>query len=572
MKLTIGFAVYDDFDGIWFSIQALRLWPPPIPYEIVVVDNHPLSVSGQATKGFVESVGGVYVPMQSPVGSCPPRDRIFKEATGDFVLVMDAHVLLEAVAIDNLSAYIAQHPDSNDLLHGPLLCSDTLAIRGTHTAPGFGSGLYGMWQVDERGTDVQNPPFEIPSHGLGLFCCRRQAWPGFNPRFVGFSGGEGYIHEKFRQRGGRVLCLPSVRWLHRFQRPAGPPYKPKMEDKFRNYLIGWQELGLDVEPVIRHYVYGEGAKRPLVTRQRAERIMRDVGLTDRLEEQPLPKKTKGMIVGLTNWPSYTLRGRPVARAFGWPELQYEGHNILRYIKRTGKMDVGLAIKAPPTKELADSCGSVYWDLLDGWVSRDRAQMEPEDFWRSIADLPFHHLIVCSPAAQESAAAVLKQPVHCLPHAADPRVESNWHDPDGPIVYAGTREFIAPAFLTLEEAARRLGRKLVIDYSKDSWLSLKGAALVLSVRLGVLCTQLNRLCKPAVKVANAAAAGIPVLCTDDPAILSIWGNQVTYAAPDTFLDVDAMETLMKVAMEKPAPAKVWSQEMWLETLRGLMGVL
>jgi hypothetical protein len=89
--------------------------------------------------------------------------------------------------------------------------------------------------------------------GLGVFSCRKDAWPGFNPRFRGFGGEEGYIHEKVRQAGGRCLCLPWLRWVHRFGRPAGVPYPLTVDDKFRNYLIGHAELGLDLEPVFEHF-------------------------------------------------------------------------------------------------------------------------------------------------------------------------------------------------------------------------------------------------------------------------------------------------------------------------------
>jgi hypothetical protein len=88
---------------------------------------------------------------------------------------------------------------------------------------------------------------------MGVFACRRAAWPGFNPRFQGFCCEEGYIHEKIRGGGGRVLCLPFLRWLHRFDRPAGVPYRPKWEDRIRNFLIGYDELGLDPAPVFAHF-------------------------------------------------------------------------------------------------------------------------------------------------------------------------------------------------------------------------------------------------------------------------------------------------------------------------------
>ena len=83
--------------------------------------------------------------------------------------------------------------------------------------------------------------------GMGLFACRKDAWPGFNPLFRGFGAEEGYIHEKVRQGGGRTLCLPFLRWMHRFNRPLGAPYPNIWEDRIRNYYIGWRELGLPTE-------------------------------------------------------------------------------------------------------------------------------------------------------------------------------------------------------------------------------------------------------------------------------------------------------------------------------------
>ncbi len=116
--------------------------------------------------------------------------------------------------------------------------------------------MYGVWATDERGKDPDSEPFEIPMQGLGLFACRRDAWLGFNPRFSGFGGEEGYIHEKYRQAGQRTLCLPFLRWLHRFSRPGGVVYPNTLQDRIRNYCIGFDELGLDTEPVAAHFREG----------------------------------------------------------------------------------------------------------------------------------------------------------------------------------------------------------------------------------------------------------------------------------------------------------------------------
>ena len=89
--------------------------------------------------------------------------------------------------------------------------------------------------------------------GLGLFACRKAAWPAFNDRFRGFGGEEGYIHGKFRAAGGKTLCLPYLRWLHRFGRPGGVPYPIRWEDRILNYFAGFNELGWDTEPVKAHF-------------------------------------------------------------------------------------------------------------------------------------------------------------------------------------------------------------------------------------------------------------------------------------------------------------------------------
>ena len=113
--------------------------------------------------------------------------------------------------------------------------------------------MWGEWAVDTRGQDIDGEPFEIEAQGLGLFTCRQDSWLGFNPDFRGFGGEEGYIHEKYRKYGKKVMCLPFLRWNHRFDRPGGVPYRNDLKDRFRNYMIGHQEVGLDTNIVIDQF-------------------------------------------------------------------------------------------------------------------------------------------------------------------------------------------------------------------------------------------------------------------------------------------------------------------------------
>jgi hypothetical protein len=226
-KLTIGMATYDDYDGVYFTLQALRLYHPEIldHTEFLVIDNHPDGACAQHLKNLENAIPSYrYVP-EGEISGTAIRDWIFREAGGDFVLCMDCHVFIVHGALKRLIDYFDAHPGTGDLLQGPLLYDDLTSIS-THFRPEWRSGMYGVWEKSDAGADIDGAPFDIPMQGLGLFACRRAAWPGFNPEFRGFGGEEGYIHEKFRRAGGRTLCLPFLRWMHRFTRPLGTPISP----------------------------------------------------------------------------------------------------------------------------------------------------------------------------------------------------------------------------------------------------------------------------------------------------------------------------------------------------------
>jgi hypothetical protein len=264
-KLTIGMATYDDYDGVYFSLQALRLYHPEIlpDVEFLVVDNHPDGPCSRPLKDLENAIPNYrYLPHLAETGTAATRDLIFHEGGGAFALCMDCHVFVVPGALRRLLDWFAVNPETGDLVQGPLLYDD-LGTISTHFQPGWRGGMYGMWEHDPRGDDPDGPPFDIPMQGLGLFACRRSAWPGFNPRFRGFGGEEGYIHQKFRRAGGRTLCLPFLRWMHRFQRPMGLSYPNTWEDRVRNYLIGFDELGLPTTELEAHFVdfLGEAVAR-----------------------------------------------------------------------------------------------------------------------------------------------------------------------------------------------------------------------------------------------------------------------------------------------------------------------
>jgi hypothetical protein len=312
-RLSIGMATYDDFHGVFFSVQALRLYQDISDCELIVVDNNPTSADGEAVRGFLENIKGFelpikYVPFVDSTGTTQTRERLFTEASGDAVLVMDCHVLLQADAIRRLKHFYASADEQmrKNLMTGPLLM-DGLNFVQTHFEPEWRDQMWGTWatawhspeggfvvcrQVDGKvqmkplntdgpwsptdipwanhearlleigyevyGFNSNAAPLEIPSQGLGLFSSVREHWLGFNPDFRSFGGEECYIHEKYRQAGRTTFCLPFLKWNHRFGRPGGPKYPITVEGKLRNYVIGFQELGLDLGPVHQHFVGEQG--------------------------------------------------------------------------------------------------------------------------------------------------------------------------------------------------------------------------------------------------------------------------------------------------------------------------
>jgi hypothetical protein len=254
-RMCIGMATFDDLDGVWFTIQAIRLFHPEVADQIsfLVLDNNPTGPAGASLRDLQGAIPSLrYVPFRGYRGTAT-RDLIFREAEAEIVCCLDSHVLLAPGALVGILDWFENNPLSRDLLQGPLLGDRLDGPAATHFDPVWGEGMYGQWGLDQRIAGPDRAPFEVRMQGLGLFACRREAWPGINPRFRGFGGEEGYLHEKVRRAGGRVLCHRAVGWLHRFARPDGPPYGTCWEDLVRNYLIGWHEIGWDTAPVETHF-------------------------------------------------------------------------------------------------------------------------------------------------------------------------------------------------------------------------------------------------------------------------------------------------------------------------------
>ena len=123
-KLTIGMMTYDDFDGVYFTVQSIRMYHPEILNEVefLILDNNPDSEHGMAVKRFCKWVKEPirYIPVTDARGTAL-RDRVFRMAQTPYVMCIDCHVMLSPGSLRKLIDGLDQGGAKGDLIQGPML-------------------------------------------------------------------------------------------------------------------------------------------------------------------------------------------------------------------------------------------------------------------------------------------------------------------------------------------------------------------------------------------------------------------------------------------------------------------
>lgn len=240
-------ATYDDYDGVFFTIQALRLYHPLVT-EIIIIDNNPVSNHGDLCRKLSEVDCKIKYYIYTDKKSSFSKGEVFKYATNERVVVCDCHILFPLNAFESLKDFYDNHHKPYDFIQGPLLYDD-LKTKSTHLKKGWGTQFFGKWDTME----IQDSYAEIPAQGMGVFSCKKSEWLGFNEKFTGFGGEEYYIHQKYKNKGGRCICVKDFIWNHRFGRPNGAPFPNILEERLRNYILGRLELNLPFDDVIEEF-------------------------------------------------------------------------------------------------------------------------------------------------------------------------------------------------------------------------------------------------------------------------------------------------------------------------------
>jgi glycosyltransferase involved in cell wall biosynthesis len=268
MTFSLVIPTFDDFDALAPSTVGNLELHGPFVREVVVVDNRPDSKQGKTTAKWCAAKKLRYVPAKDAVGTAAAKNAAIAAASPGYVVCLDSHVVLLTGALAALANFYRVDSDRRfDLVHGPLVYDDggmvshfqvewderglndpedkeAVVEKGRGVRPGaplWAGGMLGRWAVDERVKGTE--PFVIPSMGMGCFAMHTDTWLGYNPAFRGFGGEESYIHAKYHAAGRKAWCVPGFRWWHKFPRGTPARYTAKVIDQFRNYRLGWQELG-----------------------------------------------------------------------------------------------------------------------------------------------------------------------------------------------------------------------------------------------------------------------------------------------------------------------------------------
>jgi glycosyltransferase involved in cell wall biosynthesis len=273
---SIGMPSYNNFTEVYFTVQSLRLHHNLKNCEIIVVDNY----GDPVLENFCKAKGGLnnwedfkkeypaetlqnfnrlirkehqgesnsvivrYEKYNKIRGVSVAKNRIFEIAKGEFVMCMDSHILIQQGAFDTI-------PSADDFVQGPCLFND-MKVYKCEWLPQWRRNMWGIW--GESLNVLPDKIFEIWAMGAGFFCCRRELWLGFNPAFRGFGGETGYIQEKYRQAGRKVLCDPTKVWVHLFSNTGRTVnYNLQMSRRVANYILGFRELGLDLKQIEDHF-------------------------------------------------------------------------------------------------------------------------------------------------------------------------------------------------------------------------------------------------------------------------------------------------------------------------------
>jgi len=224
---------------LWFTLQSLA-FDDLDDVEILVVDNEGNRDVQRVCLEFGAPVRYVLaIDVKSPYY---PRNVGARIAKGEWLLFLDAHVLLNPGAIDTIKSRICPGAVLDGACYPPMsMVHFPVGFRNQKTWYGhykltLEKDFWGTW-----GPTVilgSGPVQKIGATGIWAFLTRKADWEavgGFNPNFTGYGGGEVYLQLKYWRMGGQVLLDPAIWGVHW---SAPRTYAANWRDRIRNVGIG----------------------------------------------------------------------------------------------------------------------------------------------------------------------------------------------------------------------------------------------------------------------------------------------------------------------------------------------
>jgi glycosyltransferase involved in cell wall biosynthesis len=253
-KLTIGCACYDDVEGLFWTMSILRQFHVArdnTDVELLCIDDMPCPQKD--LNHLCNLLGAKYIHKPKNKGPAHAKNSVFEEASGEYTLLLDSHVLCSPNSIQYLLDGIYNNKIQNDIWSGPLI-NESGHVYATELEPKWRGEFFGTWYTDPD-ISVKGVK-EIVGMGSAYFCCRTASFikiGGFPQEFRGFAGEEIILSELNRQQtGGKHYCHDALRWQHRFLRTRPVSYTLTVNDKYKNYLIGFYKCGWDTS-VVKDY-------------------------------------------------------------------------------------------------------------------------------------------------------------------------------------------------------------------------------------------------------------------------------------------------------------------------------
>ena len=108
-KISVIIPTYEHADTIAMAIRS-ALCQTFKPFEIIVVDDGSTDGTKEVLAPFLER-GDILYHYQDNAGSNPARNKGFELSSGDFVIFLDADIMMEDTMLEELYNALREHPD-----------------------------------------------------------------------------------------------------------------------------------------------------------------------------------------------------------------------------------------------------------------------------------------------------------------------------------------------------------------------------------------------------------------------------------------------------------------------------